>query len=262
MNRKSSQDGSSGTSFSTSRRNFIKGARLAFGAGAAFGISVLGSRHARAWGGRTPFPGHGGGPCFLAGSRIETASGLVAVEDLLIGDAVLTLSGEAKPIKWIGTLEASSIAPVKIEKFAIDGKAPLADLYVTPEHAIYTDGYLVPVINLVNGKTIVANAKSGVSTFTYYHIEFETHEVILAEGLAVESYLHQDAAFTNADGYSALYGPRGSMAPFAPILSYGGRKNELASYMRSSLACVHDIRTPLDKIRDRIADQAELAKAA
>jgi len=76
-------------------------------------------------------------PCFLAGTRIQTASGLVAVEKLCIGDVVLTASGEAKPIKWIGKQIASSEAPVKIAKFAMDGKAPLRDLYVSPRHAIY-----------------------------------------------------------------------------------------------------------------------------
>ena len=86
---------------------------------------------------------------------------------------------------------ASSEAPVKITKFAIDGKAPLRDLYVTPRHAIYIDGFLIPAINLVNGITIIANAKSELSSFEYYHIEFDAHEVIHAEGLTVESYLPQ-----------------------------------------------------------------------
>ena len=127
---------------------------------------------------------------------------------------------------------ASSEAPVKITKFAIDGKAPLRDLYVTPRHAIYIDGFLIPAINLLNGITIMANAKSELSAFAYYHIEFETHEVIQAEGFTVESYRPQDVVdFDNADEYLALYGPpMQSMVPFAPILSYDGRKRELASY--------------------------------
>ena len=263
MKRKSEDDAQSNATISTSRRNFVKGAQLALGAGLALGISAALARSAKA----TPdcsacglLPGH----CFLAGTRIQTASGLVAVEELRIGDAVLTASGEAKSIKWIGKRMASSEAPVKIAKFAIDGKAPLRDLYITPRHAIYIDGFLIPAINLVNGITIIANAKSELSTFAYYHIEFETHEVIQAEGLTVESYRPQDAVdFDNAGEYLALYGPRSRpMAPFAPILSYDGRKRELASYARSTVAYVYDMRKPLDKIRDRIADQAELARAA
>jgi hypothetical protein len=203
----------------------------------------------------------GGVACFLAGTRILTASGLVAVENLRIGDAVPTVSGDAKPIKWIGKQEASSVAPVKIAKFAIDGKAPLRDLYVTPRHAIYIDGYLIPAIDLVNGMTILANSKSELSSFTYYHLELENHEVIEAEGLTVESYLAEAGVdFSNADTYAALFGDRTyAMAPFAPILSHGRRRNELASYARSAFACVYDMRTPLDKIRDRLVDRAQRA---
>ncbi len=232
---------------------------MAVGITAALGGSARAERRVTV----PPFaaaPGH----CFLTGTRIQTASGLVAVEELCIGDAVITASGKAKPIKWIGKQIASSEAPVKIAKFAIDGKAPIRDLYVTPRHAIYIDGFLIPAINLVNGITIIANTKSKLSPFAYYHIEFETHEVIQAEGLPVESYLPQDGAeFDNADEYLALYGPRTKpMAPFAPILSHNSIKRELASYARSTLAYVYDMRNPLDKIRDRLADQAELARAA
>jgi hypothetical protein len=252
---------------STSRRNFIKGAQLALGAGAALGVSVALGKAALALD-RLHLPGQpsspGAEPCFLTGTRIQTASGPVAVEDLRIGDAVLTASGESKPIKWIGKREASSEAPVKIAKFAIDGCAPLCDLYITQRHAVYIDGFLVPAINLVNGISIVANAKPELSTFTYYHIEFETHEVIQAEGLAVESYRPQHGVdFDNADEYFALYGPRAhAMVPFAPVLSYDSIKHELASRVRSSLVVLYDMRKPLDRIRDRIADQAELAQAA
>jgi Hint domain len=78
---------------------------------------------------------------------------------------VLTASGEAKPIKFIGRRKVSreraglwknGDGPVKISRFAIDGKVPHSDLYITPEHAIYIDGILIPAGNLVNGVTIVA----------------------------------------------------------------------------------------------------------
>jgi hypothetical protein len=246
-------------SLSTSRRNFVKGFHVALGAGVALGVSAALGRKAQA----TLAPSTRG-HCFLAGTLIRTASGLVAVEELRAGSAVLTVSGKAKPIKWIGKRKDASEAPVKISKFAIDGKAPLRDLFLSPRHAIYIDGFLVPVINFLNGTTITYNAKSGLPTFTYYHIEFETHEVIEAEGLTVESYLPQSGVeFDNSDEYFLLYGPRQQpMTPFAPILSHDGVGQELKSHIRSTVAYLYDMRTPLDKIRDRIAAQAELAQAA
>jgi Hint domain len=77
---------------------------------------------------------------------------------------VLTASGEAKPIKFIGRRKVSreragpwksGDGPVKISRFAIDGKAPHSDLYITPEHAIYIDAILIPARNLVNGGSTI-----------------------------------------------------------------------------------------------------------
>ena len=94
-------------------------------------------------------------------------------------------------------------APVKIMRFAIDGKAPYADLYVSPGHAIYIDGILIPAGNLINGVTILADAKPEALSLTYYHVELDAHEAILAEGLAVETFLGNNRdAFDNADDMS------------------------------------------------------------
>jgi hypothetical protein len=185
---------------------------------------------------------------------------------------VSTVSGEAKQIKFVGRRKVSrertgplknGEGPVKISRFAIDGKVPHSDLYVSPWHAIYIDSILIPAKYLVNGVTIVADAKPEALSLTYFHIELDTHEAILAEGLAVESFLRDNPhAFDNADEYARLYGSPGEpLPPFARYVPYNGRQ-ELASHIRSVLAPVYDFRKPIDKVRDRIADHADFAQAA
>jgi hypothetical protein len=182
---------------------------------------------------------------------------------------VLTASGEAKPIKFIGARKVSrelsepwtGEGPVKISRFAIDGKAPHSDLYVSPAHAIYIDGILIPASNLVNGVTIVADAKPEALSLTYFHVELDTHEAILAEGLAVESFVRNNPhAFDNADEYIRLYGSPGEpLTPFAPIVCYNSRRQELASHIRGALAPVCDFRKPIEKVRDRIVDRLTIS---
>jgi hypothetical protein len=147
----------------TSRRSFIVGWKLC--AGVALGLCLAG-RSASA---QTPSltPSRTARPCFLTGTRIKTPEGEAKIEELRIGDKLLTASGEIRPIKFIGRRKVSrertepwnGDGPVKISRFAIDGRAPHSDLYVSPAHAIYIDGILIPATNLVNGITIVADAK-------------------------------------------------------------------------------------------------------
>jgi hypothetical protein len=251
----------------TSRRSFMAGWKLC--AGVALGLCLAG-RSASAQ--LAPSTRPSARPCFLLGTRIKTTQGEVNIEELRIGDHVLTASGEAKPIKFIGHRKVSrertgpwnGDGPVKTSRFAIDGKAPHSDLYVSPAHAIYIDGILIRASDLVNGVTIVADAKPETLSLTYFHIELNTHEAIIAEGLAVESSQRDNLyAFDNADEYVRLYGSPGEpLVPFAPILRYRSSRQELASHLRSTLAPLYDIRKPIEKIRDRILDRLEFARAA
>ena len=252
----------------TSRRSFIAAWKLC--AGVALGL-WLEARSSRAQV-RNPNGGGGSPRCFLPGTRIKTTAGEINIEELRIGDNVLTASGEAKPIKFIGRRKVSrertepwnSKGPVKISRFAVDGKAPHSDLYVSPAHAIFIDGILIPASNLVNGVTIVADANPDALSLTYLHIELDTHEAILAEGLAVESFQRDNLhAFDNADEYLRLYGSPGEpLTPFAPIVRYHSSRQKLASHIRSALAPIYDFRKPIEKVCDRIVDRLEFARAA
>jgi hypothetical protein len=59
-------------------------------------------------------------------------------------------------------------------------------VYLSPDHAVYVDGVLIPVKRLVNGGSIAQVERASV---VYHHIELERHDIVLADGLPAESYL-------------------------------------------------------------------------
>jgi Hint domain len=134
-------------------------------------------------------------PCFVSGTLIRTARGELPVELLAVGDRVMTLSGSARPIRWIGRRNLDltrhpaprHVQPIAIRAHAFGDGAPNRDLFLSPEHAVLMDGGLVPVRLLVNGASIQRIGDR--RRVTYYHVELETHDIVLAENLAVESYL-------------------------------------------------------------------------
>ncbi|GJE54189.1 Hint domain-containing protein [Methylobacterium thuringiense] len=135
--------------------------------------------------------------CYASGTRILTAAGEVAVENLTVGDLAATASGAYRPIRWIGhrTSDCRShpapqdILPVRISAGAFGENRPARDLVVSPGHSICLDvlgEVLIPASALVNGTTIT---QQDVETVTYWHIELESHDILIAEGQLAESYL-------------------------------------------------------------------------
>ncbi|WP_424812132.1 Hint domain-containing protein [Roseococcus sp. YIM B11640] len=154
--------------------------------------------------------------CFLPGTLIATPGGARAVEDLTIGDPVLTADGRTIPVKWMGRQTISTFfgfpearRPVLVEAGALGQGLPLRDLRLTADHALLIDGLLVNAGALVNGTTIrhLSVAEMG-ERLVVHHIETEGHEVILAEGCAAETFVDYAtrAHFDNYAEYLALYG--------------------------------------------------------
>ncbi len=143
---------------------------------------------------------------------------------------------------------------------------PNRDLYVSRAHMLYLNGVLISAASLVNGTTVSVVAPN-VDTLQYYHVEFDKHEVVLAEGAPCESLLataERRKIFNNYEEHDVLYGhlPVNDMTPFAPIASFNGGRSELKSRLRSALAPVIDIRRPIDVVRDNVEVRALLSKAA
>jgi len=170
-------------------------------------------------------------PCYCPGTLIRTAQGEVAVETLAIGDRVVTFGGGLEPIRWIGRRSYAGrflagkrhLLPVCVKAGALEDGVPRRDLFVSPNHALYLDGALVPVGLLVNGVSVVqAEATDAVH---YVHIELAGHGVIWAEGAPSETFVDDDsrAMFHNAHEYHARYpdAPSGPALYCAPRLQDG-----------------------------------------
>ena len=94
--------------------------------------------------------------------------------------------------------------PVRVAAHAFGAGQPARDLWLSPDHAVFVENVLIPVRHLVNGVTV---QQVEVDAITYYHIETERHELVLAEGLATETYLETGnrAAFANGDRVAHIH---------------------------------------------------------
>jgi hypothetical protein len=132
--------------------------------------------------------------CYAAGTRIATPDGEQPIESLAVGGLVHTVLSGPRPVIWIGRRHIAlgrhpapdRVRPIRIAAGAFGSGLPRRDLLLSPDHAVYVDGALIPIRTLVNGTSI---APAAGSTVTYYHIELAQHDVLLAEGLPAESYL-------------------------------------------------------------------------
>ena len=79
--------------------------------------------------------------------------------------------------------------PVRIDAGALGDNQPVRDLLLSPEHALWLQASWVPARDLINGATIRQEARSHVE---YFHVELDSHDILLAEGIPAESYLDCD----------------------------------------------------------------------
>jgi hypothetical protein len=133
--------------------------------------------------------------CYSKGTHFRSQAGEIKVEDLKVGDLLLTVDGQYKPVTWIGfnTIDCrrqdnkDHAYPVRIHQHAFGFNLPSRDLYVSPLHSIYVSGVMIPAIHLVNGVTVTQDRQE--TLVTYYHVELPAHDAVYAEGLPAETYL-------------------------------------------------------------------------
>jgi hypothetical protein len=152
--------------------------------------------------------------CFLRGTEILTPQGPVKIEELAIGDEVVTHFGGISRIKWLGrqsydrrfAMHNPAKMPVRIAAGALAKDLPRRDLFVSPGHSILIGGQLLLAQLLVNGVTITQG--EAPERIDYVHIELDSHDCVLAEGCWAETYADAPgmrAQYHNAAEFDRLY---------------------------------------------------------
>lgn len=154
--------------------------------------------------------------CFADGTLIRTADRDVKVEDLAVGDLVQTVSNGLQPIRWIGRKEVSQqemeltpkLRPVRIRAGALGKDLPQRDLKVSRQHRMVVSSkianrlcqvpdVLVPAIKLVGIDGIEVDIDC--TSVVYFHILFDDHQIIFAEGAPSESLFAGEQAMLAMD---------------------------------------------------------------
>jgi hypothetical protein len=188
-------------------------------------------------------------PCFAAGTRILGLHGEILVEDIAVGDELVTVreGGQVtQKVIWTGRRAIDirrhpcpkMVRPIRITAGAIAPGVPERDLRLSPEHAVYLGEKLFTAASLVNGTTIFQEQMT--NHVTYHHIELATHDILLAEGLPCESFLDtgNKTMFENVSGITVLHPDfrHGPGAKFcAPLIRDGEALEELRAQLTTRI---------------------------
>ncbi|WP_306116954.1 MULTISPECIES: Hint domain-containing protein [unclassified Roseovarius] len=217
-------------------------------------------------------------PCFTAGTMIRTDQGERAIETLEVGDRVLTEAGTAEAIRWIGHrvvlpafTSSNALWPVRISAGSLGNGLPQQDLLVSPNHRmlirsprnelLYGEGSVLVAAKFLVGQPGIEQVFD-LPRVTYFHLLFDDHQVIFANGAPSESLHPGDMALQSmarasrdeiltvfpelADSAGTTYGPTA-----APVLKRNearllmseigfGNRRDLASHAKPGRTHQHD----------------------
>ena len=95
----------------------------------------------------------GGTPCFVAGTRIATVDGMVNIEDVKVGDFVLTFKGRFRRVMKVGSKMADGIVDVEF-----DGGYKVR----------CTDYHPFPLSDTARGETEKVQIKDGIGKYAHF----------------------------------------------------------------------------------------------
>ncbi len=154
-------------------------------------------------------------PCFTPGTLIATPRGEIAVEELKVGDRVITRDNGIQMIRWVGMRRlgpedlklASHLQPVLIRQGALGNGLPERDMMVSPNHRVlvandktalyFEDREVLVAAKHLTGLRGVDQVQTTV--VTYIHFMFDQHEVVLSDGAWTESFQPGDQSLRGLD---------------------------------------------------------------
>ncbi len=181
-------------------------------------------------------------PCFTPGTRIRMKRGEKRVEDIVVGDEVMTLDRGPQTVRWVGRVEVDEdllraqpeFRPILIRKGALGVMMPERDMMVSPQHRILLGGWRAELIcgetqvlaaaaHLVDGDGV--RVAEGLRRVTYVHLQLDRHEILLSDGVPTESLNPGEVALgalpqESAEELMALFPElegAGGMAPVRPL---------------------------------------------
>ncbi|EAP79869.1 Hint domain-containing protein [Sulfitobacter sp. NAS-14.1] len=142
--------------------------------------------------------------CFTPGTTIATRRGEIPVQQIKVGDLVVTRDNGLQPVRWVGRrnlgrdnlLRTPGFNPVRIKAGAFGEGVPQRDMMVSPNHRMLVASETAEV--MFSEREVLVAAKhlvglDGVETVTpdkvsYIHMLFDNHEVVFADGTWAESF--------------------------------------------------------------------------
>ncbi len=153
--------------------------------------------------------------CFRNGTLIQTTRGDVPVEELSVGDMVITRDHGPQPLRWIGSKKVDAallqafgtMRPVRISAGALGDALPKRDLYVSQQHRVLINSRIAE--RMFGEAEVLIAAKhltdiDGVEIdrsnedLEYFHLLFDQHEIVCSEGA------HTESLFTGPEALKAV----------------------------------------------------------
>lgn len=143
-------------------------------------------------------------PCFTLGTLIDTLSGPRAVQDISVGDLIVTSDHGPQPVRWIGSRvfavrelsKDKKLRPIRIQAGALGNGLPNTDLVVSQQHRVLVRSKIAERVFGANEVLVAAKKLLDIDGIDidfdmdeveYFHILFDQHEIVTSNGAETES---------------------------------------------------------------------------